>query len=74
LRLIDGRIRTLHDVLHIFVGLARSLIYVSKMDNAWVKTIFEKETCKMVRGTMALLKRVQIVTLYKLLKKKKQTK
>ena len=47
LRLIDGRIRTLPGVLHI-LGLARNLIYVSKMDDAEVKTIFEKETCRMV--------------------------
>jgi hypothetical protein len=47
LRLIDGRIRTLSSVLHI-PGLARNLIYVSKTDDAGVKTIFEKETHKMV--------------------------
>jgi hypothetical protein len=47
LRLIDGRIRTLIGVLHILY-LARNLIYVIKMDDAGVKTIFEKETCRMV--------------------------
>jgi hypothetical protein len=47
LRLIYGRIITLPGVLHI-PGLARNLISVSKMDDAWVKTIFEKETCRMV--------------------------
>jgi hypothetical protein len=47
LRLIDGRIRTLLVVLHI-PGLARNLISVRKMDDAWVITIFEKETCRMV--------------------------
>jgi hypothetical protein len=65
LRLIDGRIRTLPGVMHI-PGLARNLIYVSKMDNAGVKTIFEKETCRMVRGAMVFLKGVQFGTLYKL--------
>jgi hypothetical protein len=65
LRLIDGRIRTLPGVLHI-PGLARNLIYVSKMDDAGVKTIFEKETCRMVRGEMVLLKGVRFGTLYKL--------
>jgi hypothetical protein len=65
LRLLDGRIRTLPSVLHI-PGLARNLIFVSKMDDAGVKTIFEKETCKMVRGAMVLLKGVQFGTLYKL--------
>jgi hypothetical protein len=47
LRLIDGRIRTLLGVLHI-QGLARNLIYVCKMDDAGVKIVFEKETCRMV--------------------------
>jgi hypothetical protein len=47
LRLIDGRIRTLPGVLQI-PGLARNLIFVRKMDDAGVKTIFEKETYKMV--------------------------
>jgi hypothetical protein len=65
LRLIDGRIRTLPGVLHI-PGLARNLIYVRKMDDAGVKTIFEKETCRMVRGAMVLLKGVRFGTLYKL--------
>jgi hypothetical protein len=36
LRLIDGRIRTLHVVLHI-PGLAINFSYVRKMDNARVK-------------------------------------
>jgi hypothetical protein len=35
------------------------------MDDAGVKTIFEKETCMMARGTMVLLKGVQFGTLYK---------
>jgi hypothetical protein len=48
LRLIDGRIRTLSGVLHIPV-LDINLISVRKMDDAGVKTIFEKETCRMVR-------------------------
>jgi hypothetical protein len=36
------------------------------MDDAGVKTMFEKETCRMVRGETMLLKGVQIGTLYKL--------
>ena len=47
LRLIDGRIMTFSSVLHI-PGLARNFIYVRKMDDARVKTIFEKETCRIV--------------------------
>jgi hypothetical protein len=65
LRIIYGRIRTLLGVLHI-PGLAINLIYVRKRDDAGVKTIFEKETCMMVRGEKVLLKGVQFGTLYKL--------
>jgi hypothetical protein len=65
LKLIDVRIRKLLGVLHI-LGLDKKLIYVRKMDDAWVETIFEKETCGMVRGLMVFLKGVQIGTLYKL--------
>jgi hypothetical protein len=46
--------------------LANNLISVIKMDDAGVKTIFEKETCRMVRGAMVLMKGVQFGTLYKL--------
>jgi hypothetical protein len=65
LRLIDGRIRILPGVLHI-PGLAINLIFVGKMDDAGVKTIFEKETYRMVRGAMVLLKGVRFGTLYNL--------
>jgi hypothetical protein len=37
------------------------------MDDAGVKTIFEKETCMMVRGERVLLKGVRFGSLYKLL-------
>jgi hypothetical protein len=47
LLLNDGRIRTLPGVLHI-PKLAKSLISVSKLSDAGVKTVFEKNTCKMV--------------------------
>jgi hypothetical protein len=53
LRLIDGRIITLFGVLHIS-GLAKNLISVRKMDDAGVKTICEKETCRMVQGALVL--------------------
>jgi hypothetical protein len=46
--------------------LAKNLIFVRKMDDAGVKTMFEKETCRMVQGEMVLLKEVWIGTLYKL--------
>jgi hypothetical protein len=65
LRLIDGRIRKLLGVLQI-PGLDRNLNSVRKMDDAGVKTIFEKETYRMVRGVMVLLKGVQFGTLYKI--------
>jgi hypothetical protein len=42
---MDGRIRKLPSVLHI-LGFSRNLIFVSKMDDARVKTMFEKETCR----------------------------
>ena len=47
LKLQGGRVRTLPGVLHI-PALARNLISVSKLDDAGVKTMFEKDTCKMV--------------------------
>ena len=63
-----GRIKTLPGVLHI-PSLARNLIYVVKMADAGVKTVFEKDGCKMVRGAMVLMRGVQYGTLYKLLGK-----
>jgi hypothetical protein len=47
LKLMDGRFRTLPSVLHI-PGLNKIFIFVCKMDNAGVKKMFEKETCRMV--------------------------
>eukprot|EP00253_Pinus_taeda_P012788 PITA_12788 len=49
LKLQCGRVRTLPSVLHIPV-LARNLIFVGTLDDAGVKTVFEKDTCKMVQG------------------------
>jgi len=66
LLLKDGRVKTLPGVLHI-PKLARNLISVSKMDDAGVKTLFEKNTCKMVRESLVLMRGVRIGTLYKLL-------
>jgi hypothetical protein len=66
LLLNDGRIRTLPRVLHI-PKLARSLIFVSKLGDAGVKNVFEKNTCKMVQGAMVLMRGVRCGTLYKLL-------
>jgi hypothetical protein len=61
-----GRIRTLPGVLHI-PKLVKSLISVSKLDDVGVDTIFEKNTCNMVRGAMVLIRGVRFGTLYKLL-------
>eukprot|EP00253_Pinus_taeda_P022332 PITA_22332 len=47
LKLQGGRVRTLPGVLHI-PALARNLISISKLDDAGVKTVFKKDTCKMV--------------------------
>jgi hypothetical protein len=58
LLLKDGRIRTLPGVLH-SLKLARSLISISKLDDAGVNIVFGKNTCKMVRGAMLLMRGVQ---------------
>jgi hypothetical protein len=55
----DGRKRTLPGVLHI-LGLARNLIYVNKMSDVGVHTLFYKDLCKMVTGVMVLMKGDQI--------------
>jgi hypothetical protein len=47
LKFMDGRIRTLLCVIHI-LGLAKKLISIRKIDDAGVKIVFEKETCRMV--------------------------
>eukprot|EP00253_Pinus_taeda_P036250 PITA_36250 len=47
LKLQGGRVRTLPGVLHI-PALASNLISVRKLDDAGVKTVFEKDTCNMV--------------------------
>ena len=47
LKLQGGRVRTLSSVLHI-PALVRNLISVSKKDDAGVKIVLEKDTCKMV--------------------------
>ena len=65
MKLQIGRVRTLPGVLHI-PALARNLIFVSKLDDASVKTVFDKDTCKMVRGALVLMLGVRIGTLYKL--------
>jgi len=59
------RIRTMLVVLHI-PTLARNLIFVSKLDDAGVKIVFKKDTCKMVWGALVLMWGVLIGTLYKL--------
>jgi hypothetical protein len=66
LLLKDGRIRILLGVFHI-PKLAKSLIFVSKLDDVGVDIVFGKGTCKMVRGAMVLMWGVQCGTLYKLL-------
>jgi len=65
LNLQGGRIKTLLGVLHI-LALARNLISASKLDDVDVKTMLEKDICKMVRGALVLMQGVQNGTLYKL--------
>ena len=55
LKLQGGRVRTLSGVLHI-PALARNLISISKLDDAGVKTVFEKDTCKMVQEALVLMR------------------
>eukprot|EP00253_Pinus_taeda_P009614 PITA_09614 len=54
LKLQGGRVRTLLGVLHI-PALAKNLISISKLDDAGVKTVFEKDTYKMVQGALLLM-------------------
>eukprot|EP00253_Pinus_taeda_P005426 PITA_05426 len=65
LKLQGGRIRTLPSVFHI-PSLARNLIFGSKLDDAGAKTMFEKDTCKMVQEALVLMLGVWIRTLCKL--------
>eukprot|EP00253_Pinus_taeda_P033579 PITA_33579 len=65
LKLQVGSVRTLLGVLHIPTS-ATNLISVSKLDDAGVKTVFDKDTCKMVHGALVLMQGVQTGTLYKL--------
>ena len=65
LKLQGGRVRTLPGVLYI-PALARNMISVSKLDDAGVNTVFEKDTYKMVWGALVLMRGVRIGTLYKL--------
>ena len=57
LKLKYGRIRTLIGVLHI-PNLARNLISIGKMDVAGVKTMCGDGGCKMVQGSMVLMREV----------------
>lgn len=49
----DGRVISLPGVMHIIV-LARNLILVSNMNDAYVDFICNKTSCKMVCGSMVL--------------------
>jgi hypothetical protein len=62
----DERKRTLLGVLHI-PSLEINLIFVSKMIDSGVHTLFQRDSYKMVRGVMVLMKGVRIGTRYKLL-------
>ena len=62
----DERSRTLMDELHIS-GLEINLIFVIKISDATVHTVFQKDSCNMVRGVMVLMKGVWIGSLYKML-------
>ena len=66
LLLNDGIIKTFPSVLHI-TGLAKNLIYVSKMVDADAQTVLQKYRCKMVLGAMVLMRGVRCGTLYRML-------
>ena len=53
-------------MLHISC-LERNLISIINMSDVGVYTLFQKDTCKIFRGVMILMKEVWIGTLYKLL-------
>eukprot|EP00253_Pinus_taeda_P014200 PITA_14200 len=65
LKLQGGRARTLLGALRI-PTLARHLISVRNLDDTGLNTVFQKDTCKMVRGELAFMRGVRIGTLYKL--------
>eukprot|EP00253_Pinus_taeda_P025779 PITA_25779 len=50
-KLQGGKVRKLPGALHI-PALAKKFISVSKLDDAGVKTMFKKDTCKMVQGAL----------------------
>ena len=50
-KLQSGRVRMLPSVIHI-PALARNFIFVSKLDDVDIKTMFQKDNCKMVRGEL----------------------
>jgi hypothetical protein len=54
-------------------GLGRNLITVIKMSDDGVQILFQKDTCKMVRGVMVLMKGVCIITLYNMIGNVKST-
>ena len=66
LTLQDGRKINLTGLLNI-PGLERNLIYVTKMSDGGMHTLFQKDSCNMVRGAMVLMIEIWIGTLYKLL-------
>jgi hypothetical protein len=44
----DGKSINIPDVLHI-PGLARNIISISNMSDAWVHTLFQKDLYKMIK-------------------------
>jgi hypothetical protein len=66
LLLQDGRSRTLPCMRHI-LGLEGNLIFLNKMSDVGVHTLFYKDSCNMVRGAKVLMKIFYIGALYNLL-------
>jgi hypothetical protein len=61
----DGRKITLPGVLHI-LGLEIKLISINKMSDVEVHTFLQKDSCKMIIGTMVLMKGFHNGTQYNL--------
>ena len=66
IKMKDGMIRTIPGVIHI-PNLARNLIFVGKMGVVGVKIMCGDGGCKMVRGSMVLMRGFWYGNLYKLL-------
>ena len=66
LRMRDGTIKTIPDVMHI-PWMSKNLLSVGTMADAGVNFTCDKDSCKMTRGSIVIARGVRYGTLYKLL-------